>query len=381
VPGESLRVVAYIAGLVVVVGTAASVARTLVLPRGGSSRIAVLVVRACVLRLFMAVAARVPGYERKDRILALAAPASLLALLLTWLLFLVAGYALMLLAVTDLSVSHALREAGSSTFTLGFTASAGSWPALIDVFAAISGLVVLALLIGYLPVLYGAFNRRETLVTLLQSRAGAPAWGPEILARHQLVDIVDRLPSFYSDWEQWAADLAETHANYPVLVWFRSPHPLRSWVLALLAVLDSAALYLSLCPEGAPSQARLCLRMGFTCLRDIAGSLRMSYDPDPFPDDPLELTYEEFERGVERLQVMGFPVERDAAEAWAHFRGWRVNYESIALRLADIVVAPAGPWSGRRTMLPGEMVMPQRPADRRPEDPHDEDRPKGHMGF
>jgi hypothetical protein len=376
-----VKLVAFAAGLLVVVGTAGSVLRTLVLPRGVTSRISVVVGRVLSRGVFLALARRFDAYETKDRILAFSAPVSLLVVLVTWLFLFLVGYGLILWSVVDTSLPRALRESGSSTFTLGFTATFAPAATVIDLLASATGLIVLALVIAYLPVLYAAFNRRETLVTTLQSRAGSPAWGPEILARHQLVNITDSLPDFYSDWERWAADVAESHANYPVLVWFRSPHPLRSWVLGLLAVLDSAAMYLALSPDRAPSQARLCLRMGFTCLRDIAGALGLPFDPDPWPDEPIELGFDDFQRGVERLAVVGFPMERSTEEAWPHFRGWRVNYESIAYRLADQVVAPPGPWSGGRTQLPGMAISPQRPANRTPEDPRDEGRRKGHLGF
>jgi hypothetical protein len=364
-----LRALAFAAGVVVVAGTVVSVLRTLVLPRGVSSKLSVVVGRVIVRGLFASVARRVDGYERKDRLLSASAPVSLLMVMLTWMVLFVVGCGLMLWSLGGLSFPQALREAGSSTFTLGFASTERAGPTTVDIVAAATGLAVLALVIAYLPVLYNAFNRRETLVTLLQSRAGSPAWGPEILARHQMVDIVDSLADFYREWEQWAADVAESHSTYPVLVWFRSPHPLRSWITGLLAVLDSAALYLSLAPEAAPSEARLCLRMGFTCLRDIAGSLGMPFDSDPFPDDPVELTFDDFRSGVARLEVMGFPMERTPEEAWPHFKGWRVNYESIAYRIADDVVAPPGPWSGRRRLLPGLELTPQRPADRRPSEP------------
>jgi hypothetical protein len=230
---------------------------------------------------------------------------------------------------------------------------------------------VVALQIGYLPTLYSAFNRRETLVTRLQSRAGEPAWGPEILARHRLVATLDNLPLLYDDWETWAADVAESHSNYRTLIWFRSPHPLRSWVVGLLAVLDSAALYLATCPSTAPSEARLVLRMGFTALRDIGGSLGMSYDPDPRPDAPISLTYEDFLDGIERLERADFEMERSPEEAWPHFRGWRVNYEDLAYRLADSVDAVPAPWSGPRRGVLAPMGI-RRPVNRVPEAP-DED--------
>src|SRR5262249_42380182 len=81
--------------------------------------------------------------------------------------------------------------------------------------------------------------------------AGVPSWGPELLARTHYalgsgVSTIDTLPDLYDRWERWAADIAESHTSYLPLVRFRSPRPLSSWVIALLAVLDSAALILTL---------------------------------------------------------------------------------------------------------------------------------------
>jgi hypothetical protein len=175
------------------------------------------------------------------------------------------------------------------------------------------------------------------------------------------------LPAFYREWEYWAADLAESHTTYPVLINFRSPHPLRSWVLAVIAVLDAAALQLALNPDTAPTDARLCLRMGFVALRDIASVLNIPFDPDPRPDAPVQLTYEEFLDGVQRLEEVGYAIERTAEEAWPHFRGWRVNYEAIGYALAEYTVVAPGPWSGPRRR--GGAIEPKRPLDRTPDDP------------
>ncbi len=137
--------------------------------------------------------------------------------------------------------------------------------------AAASGLIIVSLQIAYLPTLYGAFNRRETEVALLNARSGVPSWGPELLARTHYalgsgVSTLDTLPDLYARWERWAADVAESHSAYPPLVRFRSPRPLSSWVTALLAMLDSAALILALSPQSAPVvPARLFLRSGFLC--------------------------------------------------------------------------------------------------------------------
>ncbi len=364
----ALRWLGLAAGVVLVLVTARSMCYTLVVPQRAQTRLPGTVFGA-VRGFAEAVARRMPSYEARDRLLSLAAPFGVLSFLAVWLVLFLIGFGLILLPLTGADLTRVLRESGSSLLTLGVVAHRAPAAMAVDLCAAAAGLGTVALLIGYLPALYGAFNRRETLVTLLQSRAGAPAWGPEILARHELVGIVDRLPDLYGRWEEWSADVAESHTNYPVLVFFRSPHPLRSWVLALLAVLDAAALHLALCPAAAPAQARLCLRMGFTCLRDVADVLGLPYDPDPSPDDPILLTFEEFRGAIKRLDDAGFARERSPEDAWPHFRGWRVNYEAIAYRLADLVTAPPGPWSGPRRALEEASLVPQRPLDRKPAGP------------
>lgn len=363
-------------GLFIVLGTVGSVIRTLILPRGLTSRLAVAVSRRGTARLFLFVADRFKSYEDKDKILAFSGPMSLLTLLLTWVLLFLLGFALMLWPATGVSFAESLRESGSSLFTLGFAGSEGVLPTVLSFAAAATGLIVVALQIAYLPTLYAAFNRREALVTVLQSRAGSPAWGPEILIRAYTVGLMDSLRPLYNEWERWAAEVSESHTNYPVLVWFRSPHPLRSWILSILAVMDSAALFAAVSPNEAPIEARLAIRMGFTCLRNIAEVVGLPYDPDPFPDEPIELTYEEFHGGYRRLEEVDFPMERSAEEAWDHFRGWRVNYEQVAYAIAELVTAPPGPWSGSRSHLPGMNIVPQRPPNRTPGDTQAEELPK-----
>ncbi len=224
----------------------------------------------------------------------------------------------------------------------------------------------MALQIAYLPTIYSAYNRRETLVTLLESRAGAPAWGPELLIRHQLVGLIDNLPNLFAEWERWAADVAESHTSYPSLLYLRSPRAQNSWVISLLAVMDAAAIAQAVDPEDAPIEARMLLRMGFTCLREIAPVTKIPFDADPSPDDPIVLPEDEFVAAYDRLQEIGYPATRTGAEAWIHFRGWRVNYESVAYALASALNAPPARWSGPRTLFQAESLEPNRPVDRQP---------------
>ena len=372
---DAARWVGFGCGVLLVLAAAVSMGKTLIVPRATPGKIS-SVVTTIVRRIFLAISNRFDNYEDKDSLLVLQGPVLLMAILFTWLSMFFLGYALILWPLIE-GFTDSLRESGSSLLTLGFASEASATPTAVHFIAAVTGLVAVALLIAYLPTVYSSFNRREKLVTMLQSRAGSPAWGPEILIRHQAVGLTGNLPDFYADWEQWAADVTETHTTYPVLIYFRSPHPLRSWLLGVLAVMDAAALQLALNPSSAPTEARLCLRMGYLSLREIAAVARIPYDEDPFPEDPVDLSFEEFKGAVDKLTESGFDCERTPEEAWPHFRGWRVNYESVAYALADLIVAPPGPWSGSRSHLPGMAIVPQRPANRSPDDQRAEERPRG----
>jgi hypothetical protein len=355
-----------IVGVVVVVVTVSDVVLTMVLPRrpSGVERLSLWVNRS-VRICFVLVSHLAKTYERQDAILAPAGPVALVVQLLFWAACLVLGFGLILVGA-GASFADGLLQAMTALFTVGSVHSGGPANTGVDISIGAIWVVIVALQIAYLPALYSSFNRREGLVALLESRAGIPAWGPELLARHQMVGITDTLPDLYAAWEQWSADVAETHTTYPVLLLFRSPEPWYSWLLGLIAVLDAAAMHLALAPSEASSQARLCLRMGFTLLNRIATTIGWEVDPDPNPDGPIDLTFAEFEQAVLMLDSVGFATERNAEEAWADFRGWRVNYESVAYRLADRLTVPPAPWSGQRRHMRSGPVEPRRPPQRRP---------------
>ncbi|MCU1587213.1 MAG: hypothetical protein JWN31_706 [Frankiales bacterium] len=346
-----------------------SVVTTLVVPRRSRDKVSRSVDRF-VDALYRLATRRIRDYPSRDRRLASQASTTILLQLAVWLLLLFAGFTLVLQAFPGQGFRQALAQAGSSLFTLGYAGPHGAPLTVADYLAAASGLVVVALQVGYLPTLYGAFNRRETEVTLLASRAGTPAWGPEILARTRFGFGAEEqgavLNDFYAQWERWAADVSESHTNYPVLTRFRSPAELSSWLVALVAVLDSAALWMALAPSRAPVvEARLCLRMGFSALRSIADTVGLDVDHDPDPDSTLELSYDDYLTGIERIASTTFTMERSPEQAWPDFRGWRVNYESVAYALAWRLDAVPGPWTGPRRTLDGT-VAPIRPANRMP---------------
>ena len=384
VPGIARDLIAVV-GALLVLAAWISVVGTLIVPRPVGSWLTRFVDKA-VNGLFRIATAPVKSYRRRDQILAAEAAVLLLAQLGAWLLVFYLGYALLFWPFVP-DITAALITAGPGLWGIGGIGSAevtGAGPRVIQDLSALSGIITITLQISYLPTLYGAFNRRENEISLLTARAGIPSWGPELLARTRYalgsgLSTIDTLPDLYERWEAWAADLAESHTTYLPLVRFRSPKPRSSWVVSLLAVLDSAALYLSLSPGSAPEvQARLCLRSGLICLGEVARAMGLNAPVADAPDMAagLELTYEDFLEAVERLREVDFPIERDPAEAWQDFSGWRVNYEKAAYAIALAVSAVRAPWSGPR-LHPDPVIYPLRPAPGRPP----EKRHKGQFGF
>ena len=272
------RVIAAVIGGVLVLTVWGSVIGALIVSRPVASRLTRAADKA-VNVLFRMINEHLDDYRRRDRVLAAQAAAILLAQLLVWLGTSFIGFALLLWPFEKGGVAGAFASSGSAMFTLGFEVPPGTTPAFVVFVAAATGLIIITLQIAYLPTLYAAFNRRETEVALLNARAGVPSWGPELLARTQYglgsgTSTIDTMPALYAQWERWAADVAESHTTYLPLVRFRSPQPYSSWVTALLAVLDSAAMFLSLSPKSAPVvPARLCLRGGFQCFTRIARAM------------------------------------------------------------------------------------------------------------
>jgi hypothetical protein len=359
-----MRVLALIVGILCLIGVTSSVVRTLVVPRGLRSFLANTATMGTI-GTFRVIGRRIKNFEARDRLLAWSGPLSILVILLVWLFSYLISYSLISYGVSTLSVADAVQETGSALVALTYIGVHRAQLTVLDMFAAVTGPIVIALLIGYLPTMYGAYNRRETDVTMLLSRAGEPNWGPTILARHAMVDTVSDLDEFFRGWERWAADISESHTNYPTLIFVRSARPLRNWLIGLLSVMDAAAMQLALTPSLPQGPARLAVRMGFVCMRDLATVLRIPFDADPDPDTEITLTFEDFLEGISKLESQGFPMDRTPEEAWPHFRGWRVNYESIAYAIAWQIDAVPAPWSGPRATGDAP-IMPISPVNRQP---------------
>lgn len=344
-----LRVVAFVAGAAVVVATFGSAVRTVVIPRGIPARLTRFVFFQ-MRRIFRLRARPGAPYEKRDRIMSLYGPVSLLILLLTWLSIVILAYTGMYWGLGGRSLREAFTLSGSAVLTLGF-ADPGDLPATVLVFTeAAMGLILLALMITYLPSIYAVFSRRENMVAGMELRGGSPPSAVEVLSRSWRVDRFAKLGVLWRRAEQWFLELQETHTSFPAVVFFRSPQPDHSWVTAAGVILDSASVLLSAVDRPSDADAAYCIRAGYLALRRIADFFRIPFDPEPSPGDPISIDRHEFEEACSALAAQGIPIKEDGDQAWRDFAGWRVNYDRALVALAGLTMAPYTPWSSDRSV-------------------------------
>ncbi len=234
-------------------------------------------------------ATALPPGRWREATLGVFGPLSMLGLFTSWGTALILGFG----TVHWSLASHPLHGStgdlptdlyfsGTTFFTLGLgdvTPVAGLARLLTVVEAGI-GFGGLAVVIGYLPVLYQAFSRREVTISLMDARAGSPPAGGEALARLARDGRPDAVDAMLREWEQWAAELLESHISFPVLAYYRSQHANQSWLSTLATTLDACALRLTAPPDGGAShQAQLTFAMA----RHAAVDLTLVFGVRPHP--------------------------------------------------------------------------------------------------
>jgi hypothetical protein len=343
-----LWVLAFLVGLGLVVAALDSAIKTLVLPRAEAGRIARRTFRL-VRSLFDLRTRRARDYETRDRAMALYAPIALLTLLAVWIAIVLAGYVLMYWALGVDSLTGAFKLSGSSLLTLGFAGVETIATTALSFSEAAIGLILVALLIGYLPTMYAAFSRREAAVTLLEVRAGSPPSAIALIERYNRIGGLGSLGELWPAWEVWFADVEETHTSLGALAFFRSPRPEHSWVTAAGTVLDAASLLNAAVDVPHDPRADLCIRAGYVALRHVADFFEIRHDANPSPTDPISVAREEFEAACDHMAAAGVPIKADREAAWRSYQGWRVNYDTVLLALAALTMAPYAPWSSDRS--------------------------------
>ena len=346
-----MRVAALVIGLLFCLGAVVDAFQTIILPRRPTGRLR-------ITRLFFivtwvpwsALARRIRNRKLRETLYSTYGPGSLLFLLMVWAMLLVTGFGLLLFALgtpfadamatptllgrlrTDLYVS------GTTLFTLGLgdvVPRSLAARALI-VCESGTGLGFVALVIGYVPVLYGAFSRREVSVALLDARAGSPPTSTELLRRDAFAGGQETLVVLLVEWERWSAELLESHVSYPILCYYRSQHDNQSWLSALTAVLDSCALLISVVPGVASRQAQLTFAIARHALVDLGHVFRLEECEAKWRahKGADRLTPANFELLCSDMKQMGMQLCGDP-EAPARLHALRALYEPHAHALAD----------------------------------------------
>jgi hypothetical protein len=341
------RAAAFVAGATVVLATLASAVKTVFVPRAEPSMLARWVF-VSLRRPFDWRIKRAPTWEEADRIMARFAPFALILLPGVWIAVVLVGFVPVYWAIGLDVPREAFEQSGSSLLTLGFVFDTHGPAVAATVVEATLGLGLVALLIAFLPTMYQQFSHREVLVSQLDTRAGTPPTPNNLFRRAERIGW--STDDLWTEWERWFAEVEESHTSYLALPFFRSPHHGRSWVTAAGAVLDCASLRASTLDMPRSWQAELSIRAGYLCLRRIAGSYDIPYDPDPAPTDPISVTRSEFDEVVDQLVEDGVPVKADRDQAWRDYAGWRVNYDAPLVALCGLVMAPYAPWSSDRSI-------------------------------
>ncbi len=315
------------------------------------------------------IASHIKMTSRQQNFLGYYGPLSLILLLGFWAAELILGFAMIQYGIGGheqlcgerLTFGKILYHSGETFFTLGYgDIVPTSGPArVLSVLEAGMGFAFLGVVIGYIPVVYSSFSRREIQISMLDARAGSPPSAAELLVRlagrteepgvnQRVMDEVLR------DWERWAAELLESQISYPVLTFFRSQHSNQSWLAALTTMLDVTALLLTGIEGVHPGQAKLTFAMARHAAVDLAQVVNARHDPgapERLPDAELEALRGALEGAGLRLRSDDYGREkltklRSMYEPYVHATGRNLMMTLPAWRHPEKLRDnwQAGPW-------------------------------------
>lgn len=330
-------------GIVLVAVALSDAFQTIILPRRVSGVTVSKIFYQLTWKPVAAVGRRMPLGERRETFLSTYGPVSLLLLIVLWGTILIVGFALLLWASglnPSVTGANNLYVSGTTFTTLGM----GDFPPKTDlarfitVVEAGTGFGFLAVVISYLPILYQSFSRRETSISMLDEWAGSPPSGGELLRRALRANAMDELRPLLGRWEQWTAELLESHLSYQVLSYFRSQHENQSWLAALTAIMDLSTIWQAGKAEGKTWASRHLYAIGRHALGDLSQVLRAT----PIFDAPDRLSEAELAAIYEVVVEVGTGV--DLATFRDRLNTLRKGYEPYAFALSRELLMELPPW-------------------------------------
>jgi hypothetical protein len=345
-----MRIFALIAGLVCLFAALFDAFQTIILPRRATGRFRLTrIFYISTWRPWAFFTTRLHDLRKRESAFSYYGPMSLIFLLAVWASAVLVGFALIFYSLgnpfTDNAQGPGFRSdiyvSGTTLFTLGLgdvIPHSGIVRAAI-ILEAGTGLGLLAVVMGYFPVLYAAFSRREVSISLLDARAGSPPTAAELLRRHSYEGGEAALSLLLVEWERWSAELLESHISYPLLCYFRSQHSNQSWISALTSVLDTSALLIAGVQGHEARQAQLTFAMARHALVDLSQIFSLS----PVNNAPDRLPQARYEQLYGLLCQSGVSVCRDG-HSYERLRDMRALYEGYAEALSNYLCMPLPPW-------------------------------------
>lgn len=299
--------------------------------------------------IWIVVVRNLPAKKKRETFLSFFGPLSLLLLIMFWAASMIFSFGLVQYSLGSVTESDG-RAASFFTYmymsaTTFFTLGLGDVVPRSQMSRATAavesgvGLGFLAIVIGYLPVIYQSFSRREVSIAMLDARAGSPPTAGELLRRYSHTLGLAELQKLLADWERWSAELLESHLSYPVLAYFRSQHDNQSWLGSLTTILDTCALLMTGPINSNQRQAELT----FAIARHAVVDLSQVFNAPPRPPEVERLSAQEFQKLSVKLSALGIAV-RDAAEAEQRLTKLRSLYEPYVASLARFLNVKLPPW-------------------------------------
>ncbi len=281
-----------------------------------------------------------PGNGRETT-LSFYGPLSMVLLIVFWVSALIIGFGCLQWALEQSTpLARQLYLSGTTFFTLGYGDVTPQTPAtkVVAICEAATGFGFIAVVIGYLPVLYQLFSRRETHVIQLDARAGSPPSAITLLTRHAEGQGIENLYQLLGSWEAWASEMVESHLSYPMLSYYRSQHDNQSWLAAMCAILDSCALML----VGLRDIHTFPAKMAFATSRLALIELARVFDIQPRPDTAARRPAFDFKAVSDELGKAGLFFSDDEAEK--KLTAFRATYEPFLVGLSEYLLLPLPGW-------------------------------------
>jgi hypothetical protein len=337
-----VAILAGVLGLLLIFGVLRDAFETIILPRRVTGVRLSKVFYRLTWRPWAALARRMAPSDRRETYLSYYGPLSLLVLIVLWGVSLIIGFALVLWAANygPLNAFDNFYVSATNFTTLGlgdFTPHT-DLARFVTVVEAGVGFGFLAVVISYLPILYQSFSRREAAISVLDEWAGSPPSAGELLRRAVRAGATDELRPLLNRWEEWTAEVLESHLSYQVLCYFRSQHENESWVAALTAIMDLATAWLAAQVEGETWAARRLYAIGRHALGDLSQVLSSAPRFDA-PDRMTQAAVEELHRD---LSAAGVTIE--LAQFQERLNTLRKGYEPYAAALSHQLVMELPPW-------------------------------------